>query len=106
MVESYAELNEQQSRQITKLQRDLQDSKLSGINLDSEQGTATLKQMKDLIDKLVAEEKGMKTKIEVLEAEKNTSTSEFQTQLKKVQDEFAEMTEASVEENQKLQNKI
>jgi hypothetical protein len=33
--------------------------------------------MKDLIDKLVAEEKGMKTKIEVLEAEKNTSTSEF-----------------------------
>jgi hypothetical protein len=41
----------------------------------------------------------MKTKIEVLEAEKNTSTSQFQAQLKKVQDEFAEITESSVEEN-------
>lgn len=45
----------------------------------------------------------MKTKIEILEAEKNTSNQEFQAQLKKVQDEFSEMTEASVEENQKLQ---
>ena len=43
------------------------------MSLDSEQGTATLKQMKELIDKMVVAEKQMKTKIEVLEAEKNTS---------------------------------
>ena len=62
---------------MTQLQKDLQNSRLSGINLDSEQGTATLKQMKELIDKMVEAEKQMKTKIEVLEAEKNTSTSQF-----------------------------
>ena len=99
MLESYTELNEQQSRTISQLQNDLQSAKLSGINLDSEQGTATLKQMKALIDKMVEAEKQMKTKIEVLEAEKNTSNQDFQAQLKKVQDEFSEMTEASVEEN-------
>ncbi len=99
MLESYTELNEQQSRTISQLQNDLQIAKLSGINLDSEQGTATLKQMKALIDKMVDAEKQMKTKIEVLEAEKNTSKQDFQAQLKKVQDEFSEMTEASVAEN-------
>ncbi len=99
MLESYTELNEQQSRTISQLQNDLQSAKLSGINLDSEQGTATLKQMKALIDKMVEAEKQMKTKIEVLEAEKNTSNQDFQAQLKKVQDEFSEMTEASVAEN-------
>ena len=99
MLESYTELNEQQSRTISQLQNDLQSAKLSGINLDSEQGTATLKQMKALIDKMVEAEKQMKTKIEVLEAEKNTSKQDFQAQLKKVQDEFSEMTEASVAEN-------
>jgi|LauGreDrversion4_2_1035121.scaffolds.fasta_scaffold83244_4 hypothetical protein len=34
--------------------------------------------MKDLIDKMVEAEKQMKTKIEVLEAEKNNSNKEFQ----------------------------
>jgi len=33
--------------------------------------------MKELIDKLVSEEKLMKSKIEILEAEKQSSTSEF-----------------------------
>jgi len=37
--------------------------------------------MKDLIDKMVDAEKQMKTKIEVLEAEKSTSTIQFQAQL-------------------------
>jgi hypothetical protein len=42
---------------MTQLQKDLQNSRLLGINLDSEQGTATLKQMKELIDKMVEAEK-------------------------------------------------
>ena len=48
---------------------------------------------------MVSAEKQMKNQIEILEAEKNTSILEFQAQLKKVQDEFDDITETSVEEN-------
>lgn len=102
MVESYTEINEQQSRQIAQLQKDLQNAKISGIQLDSEKGTSTLKEMKDLIDKLVLEDNIKKNRIEVLEAEKKTVTSDFEAQLRKVQIEFSEITETSVEENKKL----
>jgi hypothetical protein len=60
------------------LQKDLQNAKISGIQLDSEKGTSTLKEMKDLIDKLVLEDNIKKNRIEVLEAEKKTVTSDFE----------------------------
>lgn len=52
-----------------------------------------------MIDKLVEQEKTMKTKIEVLEAEKLSAESEFQAQLKKLQKEFSEISETSIAEN-------
>ena len=62
--------------------------------------------MKGLIDKLVEEDAKKKSRIEVLEAENKQMTKDFQTQLKKVQDEFADIQDTSDQELKTMQEKI